>query len=33
MGHAGRDINQKVYTHLTVDDLRPEIEKIQIPAV
>lgn len=33
MGHAGRDINQKVYTHLTVDDLRPEIEKIQIPTV
>jgi len=33
MGHYGNDINQNVYTHLTVDDLRPEIEKIKVPTV
>ena len=31
MGHSGKDINQNIYTHLTVDDLRPEIEKIKVP--
>ena len=28
MGHSGHDINEKVYTHKTVDQLRRELEKI-----
>lgn len=28
MGHSGKDINEKVYSHLTVEQLREEIEKI-----
>lgn len=31
MGHAGDDINEKVYTHKTIEELREAIEKIQIP--
>ena len=28
MGHAGKDINEKVYSHITVKQMREEIEKI-----
>ena len=28
MGHTGRDINEKTYSHLTVEQLREELEKI-----
>lgn len=28
MGHTGKDINEKIYTHLTVEQLRDTIEKI-----
>ena len=28
MGHAGKDINEKVYSHMSVEQLRKEIEKI-----
>ena len=28
MGHAGKDINEKVYSHMSVEQLREEIEKI-----
>lgn len=28
MGHSGKDINEKVYSHLTVEQLREELEKI-----
>ena len=28
MGHSGKDINEKIYSHLTVEQLREELEKI-----
>lgn len=28
MGHAGKDINEKVYSHKSLEDLRKELEKI-----
>ena len=28
MGHAGKDINEKVYSHITVKQMREELEKI-----
>lgn len=28
MGHAGKDINEKVYSHMTTEQLRQELEKI-----
>lgn len=28
MGHAGKDINEKVYSHMTTEQLRKELEKI-----
>ena len=28
MGHTGKDINEKVYSHMTVDQLREELERI-----
>lgn len=31
MGHAGSDINEKIYTHKTLDELRYAVEKISVP--
>lgn len=31
MGHAGEGINEKVYTHKTLSELREAVEKIKIP--
>ena len=28
MGHAGKDINERVYSHMTTEQLREELEKI-----
>ena len=28
MGHSGKDINERIYSHLTVEQLREELEKI-----
>ncbi len=28
MGHAGKDINEKIYSHMTTEQLREELEKI-----
>ena len=31
MGHAGGNINEKVYTHKTIDELREAVEMIKVP--
>ncbi len=31
MGHAGGNINEKVYTHKTIDELRKAVEMIKVP--
>ena len=28
LGHTGKDINEKIYTHKTIEQLRAELEKI-----